>query len=229
MPTENVLALDVARSIAGDQSCAVMVRNGRVLDVELWREPSLTETARRALAIAARFGAGRIVVDEGGVGAGLVDRLRELGQRVQGVHFGARAFDSERFQNARSECYWLLRERLEAGTLVLPANDELLEEIAAQRIDFDARGRIALAPKDQIRAALGRSPDRADAIAMACAPAQSRWTEPPAHVITVGDFVFANEAYWQSAGALAAELGIADPTDEWGVPLAVSMSRSDLV
>jgi phage terminase large subunit len=222
LPRENLLSLDVARSIAGDQSCAVIVRNGRVLDIELWREPSLTETARRALAIAARFGPARIVVDEGGVGAGLVDRLRELGQQVQGIHFGARAFDAERFQNARTECYWLLRERLEAGTLVLPADDELLEEIAAQRVEFDARGRIALAPKDEVRAALGRSPDRADAIAMACAPAEVQWGEPPAYVLTVGDVEFGNEAYWRSARGVAAELGLDVPTDTWGLPLGAS-------
>ena len=220
MPRENLLALDVARSIAGDQSCAVMVRNGRVLDIELWREPSLTETARRALAIVARFGAARIVIDEGGVGAGLVDRLRELGQPVQGMHFGARAFDADRFQNARSECYWRLRERLEAGTLVLPADDELLEEIAAQRVEFDARGRIALAPKDEIRAALGRSPDRADAIAMACAPVEARWTEPPAHSIEIAGITFGNDAYWKTGEAIAAELGLDTPTDSWGIPLA---------
>ncbi len=205
------LALDVARSVAGDHSCGLLVRDGIVLHIDLWREPSLTQTAERALELARRFRPDRIVVDEGGVGGGLVDRLREYGQLVQGLHFGARAYDHTRFQNLRAECYWRLRERLEAGTLCLPSDDDLLAEIAAQRVIFDAKGRIGLAPKDDIRAELGRSPDRADALAMACASSDPKLFIDTPEALVIGDFTFANESWWQSAAGVAHQLGL-EPT-----------------
>jgi len=209
-----VLALDVARSVAGDHSCAVLVRDGVVLHVETWREPTLTATAMRAAEIARRFRPTRIVVDEGGVGGGLVDRLRETGAVVVGIHFGQRAFDSDRFTNARAECFWTLKERLEAGTLRLTRDDDLLAELAAQRVTFDAKGRINLAPKDDVRAVLGRSPDRADALALAVAPADPHQRKPTAPSATwVGGQFYANEAWYSTPAGIAYELGIAPEGD----------------
>lgn len=205
----SVLGIDVARSVAGDASCAALVRNGQVVHLETWREASLTDTASRAYLIAKRFQPDHIIVDAGGVGGGLADRLREAGHIVQDFQFGARAIDSDRFMNRRAEAYWSLRERLESGTISLPREDQLLAELAAQRVMFDSKGRIGIAPKDTIRAELGRSPDRADALAMCCAPIDERFLPFSTAPMIIGSAVY----YPENADAtelMAWEMGLLD-------------------
>jgi len=210
-----VLGLDVARSLAGDASAAVLVRDGAVVYTETWREGTLTATAGRALDLVRRFRPDAIVVDEGGVGGGLVDRLREVVPSVRGVHFGQRAADAERFVNARSEAYWTLRVRLEAGALSLPdtaeGRESLLPELAAQRVVYDAKGRVGLAAKDTLRAELGRSPDLADALALAVYAAGDEAWRPPTDAT---EFAFGLMDY-QSAHAL--EGPGAELADAWGL------------
>jgi hypothetical protein len=210
--------VDVARSLLGDASAAVVVRDGRVVHLETWREPDLTASCSRVLSLMARFAPERVVVDETGVGSGLVDRLRELGRGVDGTHFGQRAKDAERFANARAEAYWEVRDRLEAGALALPVEDALLEELAALRVGFDRGGRVLLDGKDQIRQQIGRSPDLADALALACytpSSAGPAWECVP-DVLEVAGWTFYNEAALDSSAMLAAELGLSpegDPLD----------------
>lgn len=210
-----VLGLDVARSLAGDASAAVLVRDGAVVHAETWREATLTATAGRALDLVRRFRPDAIVVDEGGVGGGLVDRLREVVPSVRGVHFGQRAADPDRFVNARAEAYWTLRVRLEAGALSLPdsaeGRDELLPELAAQRVVYDARGRVGLAPKDAIRGELGRSPDLADALALSVYAADDDAWRPPSEpaVFTLGLMDYQSV---HAPGGPGAELA-----DAWGL------------
>jgi hypothetical protein len=53
------------------------------------------------------------VVDVVGVGAGVYDRLAELGVPVAAYNGGESPYDKERFVNARAEDYWTLREIFE--------------------------------------------------------------------------------------------------------------------
>jgi len=161
------LGVDVARSVAGDQNAIAVMRGGRLERLVLWRSPDTMQTVQRVLAVVAETGAQQLAVDVGGPGGGVVDRLRQLGRTVDGVAFGSAATDPTRFVNRRSELYWGVREGLEKGTLALPDDDELVADLSAIRYAFDQRGRIALESKDDVRARLGRSPDRADAVVLA--------------------------------------------------------------
>src|SRR6266571_7705036 len=161
------LGVDVARSVAGDQNAVAIMRGQRLERVALWRSPDLMVTVQRVLEHATTSGAKVIACDVGGVGAGAVDRLRQVGRPVDGVAFGGAATDPTRFLNRRAELYWTLREALERGRLALPEDDELVADLSAIRYGFDQRGRIVLESKDDVRARLGRSPDRADAVVLA--------------------------------------------------------------
>jgi hypothetical protein len=55
----------------------------------------------------------RAVVDDPGVGGGVVDRLAELNLPVTPYNGGEAPIDKERFVNARAEDNWKLRERFE--------------------------------------------------------------------------------------------------------------------
>ena len=175
--TETVMGVDVARSLNGDASCVALCRAGLVHLPPLWREPDAMKTVARVAHLVAQFGPKRVRVDETGVGAGVVDRLRQMGYAVEGVAFGGAATDPKRFKNKRCEMYFSLREGLEQGKVSLPDDEDLIADLSALRFDFDAAGRIVLESKDEVRKRLGRSPDRADALAL-CAPAIGRLQRP---------------------------------------------------
>ncbi|MCH7876332.1 MAG: protein kinase, partial [Gemmatimonadetes bacterium] len=79
-----VLGVDVARSIAGDLNCIAVARGPRLEATVTWRSADTMQVVSRVLHEAARCGPHHIRVDVAGVGAGVVDRLKQLGHRVDG-------------------------------------------------------------------------------------------------------------------------------------------------
>lgn len=108
-----------------------------------------------------------VVVDEIGVGSGVVDRLLQLGHgQVVGLNVGSAANRNDIFMNARAELYWSLREAFERGEISLPDHEGLLAELSALRYGYSQHGRIKLEAKEQTKRRVGRSPDLADALAL---------------------------------------------------------------
>lgn len=118
----------------------------------------------------------RIVVDEIGVGSGVLDRLRELGLRVSGFNASARPSrrNAHQFANARAQAYWNLRRLMEEGKIAIPPDDDLTEELISVRWKVNSAGRVQIEPKEDLRSRLRRSPDKADAMAMAFATLDRR-------------------------------------------------------
>lgn len=114
----------------------------------------------------------RIVVDEIGVGGGLLDRLKEIGYRAYGYNGGRRPKDTERYLNRRAEDFWHLREKLEGGTLAIPPDEELRREMVALSWTPTGAGQVQIMSKIELRGLIGRSPDRLDALCMAAAPSR---------------------------------------------------------
>lgn len=101
----------------------------------------------------------------GGYGAGVIDRLRQLGHSPIEVQFGGKASD-QRFKNKRTEMMWGVKEWLEAGG-ALPDDMQLVRELSAPTYTLDnARGVFELESKDDLKARIGVSPDLADALAL---------------------------------------------------------------
>jgi hypothetical protein len=97
--------------------------------------------------------------------------LRELGHYVTPINFGASASDSERYANARSELFFTLRERFRTNEIALdPADRKLLRDVSTIKYRMTSKGQIQLESKADMKKRLGHSPDRADALALACIP-----------------------------------------------------------
>lgn len=105
-----------------------------------------------------------VFIDAGG-GAGVVDRLRQLGHAVNEVHFGGRASRPDRFVNRRMEMWQAMKDWLQGGG-ALPPGEALRAELSTPTYSFDSRGLLKLEPKEEIKARLLRSPDMADALAL---------------------------------------------------------------
>lgn len=168
------LGVDVARS--GEDKTVLAVRYGPVL-TELRRsvKEDTMATTGRVQGILETDPGRTAVVDVIGIGAGVVDRLRELGAKVEA--FNASAATMRRdvtnemgFANTRSWAWWNLREMLDpsAGSdLALPDDDMLLGDLTAPGWRVQSGGKIAVESKDDIRKRIGRSTDDGDAVVQA--------------------------------------------------------------
>ena len=157
-----VFGVDPARF--GPDKTALAIWNGNELLEILTRQGmDLMETASWIASEINRRRPDRVRIDGIGLGAGLVDRLRQIGHAVEDVNVSERADDADLYVNRRAEIAWEFRGALERGAVSLPSDDALIAELSAFQYDYDSKGRIRLEKKDRTRRELGRSPDKADA------------------------------------------------------------------
>lgn len=106
-----------------------------------------------------------VFVDGGGLGAGVVDRLRQLGYDVMDVNFGGKATKPAQYENKRAEIWDSMREWLEQGGAI-PNIPELKTDLVTPTYGYDKANRMKLESKDEIKKRGGHSPDIADALAL---------------------------------------------------------------
>jgi hypothetical protein len=110
-----------------------------------------------------------VFVDAGGVGGGVVDILNDRGYKkiIRPVMFGAKALADDRYHNRRAEMWDELKQWLGGEQEVsLPPDDNLAAELCAVNKKYDSRGRLQLEEKEELKKRVGRSPDKADALAL---------------------------------------------------------------
>ena len=105
-----------------------------------------------------------VFIDGGGVGGGVIDRLRQLGFDVIEVNFGGKPI-SDKFANKRAEMWNGMAEWLTAGGC-LPNNPELKTDLCVPTYSFNAAGKMILESKDDIKKRGSRSTDLGDALAL---------------------------------------------------------------
>jgi hypothetical protein len=159
-----LLGVDIARF--GENSSTICARQGRkVLPIEVLPKQDLMKTAHHTAERMKELRPLQTFVDGSGIGAGVVDRLRQLNFSVVDVNGGNSSLNP-RFLNKRAEMWWALKEFIEGGECELPNDTKLKEELTCVEYDFTDKGRIRLDRKSDIVEKYGFSPDRADALAM---------------------------------------------------------------
>lgn len=108
-------------------------------------------------------------VDAIGMGYYLGLHFRDLGWRVNLVNVAEGARNKERFINLKAEYYWGLRQRFESGEIAGLRYDRAIAQLASIQYEHDARGRIVIESKDDMRKRGIKSPDWAEAIMLAFA------------------------------------------------------------
>jgi hypothetical protein len=106
-----------------------------------------------------------IGVDETAWGVGVTQPLIDwgFGDVLLPIRAGRLAEDETRFARLKDQMWWYAREQFLNDYVVLPEDDDLIEELAAMTYAFDSKRRVVVARKKDIRKVLGRSPDKADA------------------------------------------------------------------
>lgn len=176
------LGVDVARSGADDTVMAL--RTGPVItEIRRSRREDTMQTAGRIMGIVAGAPDTTPVIDVIGIGAGVVDRVREQGVAAEAFNAaaGTRRRDATGemgFVSTRAAAWWNLREMLApyAGhDIALPDDDLLIGDLAAPRYRVMSGGKIQVEGKDEIRRRIGRSTDTGDAVVQAFWPLESSW------------------------------------------------------
>jgi hypothetical protein len=161
--------VDVAR-FGADETCVYRNRAGVIRLVEAARKQDTEETADMVERILSTHGPDRVAaaIDAVGVGAGVYDKLRRRGMPVVAFGAGERALEPTRFVNRRAEMFWTLRQWMEDGLVDLDGDDkQLISQLGRMKFKQVAGNRIQIESKDEMRKRGVKSPDRADAAAMA--------------------------------------------------------------
>ena len=168
---EIVLAVDVAR-YGSDHSVILRRQGWRVEEIRTFNGLDTMQLTGWVAAAIREFQPRRTCIDEVGVGAGVVDRLREQGYGVRGVNVAQAARQKDVFANLRAEGFWRLRELFAADEIAIPPDQQLVSELVSLRYRVDSLGRTLLESKEDMRKRGLPSPDRADALMLA-------FLEPP--------------------------------------------------
>ena len=165
--TKPVMGVDVARF--GNDKTVIIIRQGpRVIYIDELRKSDIVNTTGAVVTAALRYKVKDIIIDEIGVGAGVLDNLKaDRRFNAQGLNGSNSPSNNEKYLNLRAEVFDGLRQRFADGDISLPNDPELISQLASLTYKYNARGQLQLESKDQIRSVGRQSPDKADAIALA--------------------------------------------------------------
>ena len=166
-----IMAVDVARF--GDDSSVICKRQGRkVFPLVKYKGIDTMQLAGRVAEAIEAWNPDAVVVDGVGVGAGVVDRLVNLGygSLVTEMNGGSTPDDPVTYYNKRAETWGAMRNALKAG-IDLPDDRELLDDLIGPEYGFTAKQQIQLEKKEDMKRRGLASPDCADALAMTYAVA----------------------------------------------------------
>lgn len=164
-----VWGLDVARF--GDDGNVLAERSklhGKVLDD--WGGIDLMQTAGRVKARWDETPESQrprvILVDSIGLGAGVVDRLRELGLPVRGINVSETASFGERYRNLRTELWFRAREWFTKREGKLEDHAMLATELSLLKFNYTSSGKMMAESKSDLKKRGHKSPNFADAFVL---------------------------------------------------------------
>ena len=187
-----VWGLDVAR-FGSDRSALCKRQGNAVIEpIKTWKNLDLMQLTGAVVAeyevLAPSQRPREILVDSIGLGAGVVDRLRELGLPARGINVAESPAMGTTYRNLKAELWHKAKAWLEARDCWLPRDEALVAELATVRYSFTSNGKIQIEGKDEIRKRGLASPDRGDAFCLTFASdavigaygssSSNKWNQP---------------------------------------------------
>lgn len=162
-----IIGVDVA--IGDRDRTAIVRRSGRlVYNLERFGNHNTMEIVGRLKRIITEERPKKVYIDCIGIGAGVVDRLQEMGfDCVEGVNVARSANDKEKFKNLRAELWSDMRDWFYQDMPVQIPNEDLLHgELCSLGFKENSSGQLQIESKDDLRARGLPSPDGADALSL---------------------------------------------------------------
>lgn len=166
---EKYITADIARF--GSDTTTIMVWNGlRVERILQLRKKATTDISQMIQHLRRMYQVpmSNVVIDEDGIGGGVVDQL----DGCYGFVNNSSALGGENFANLKSQCYFKLAELVNEGKIYVNCPDidikgQLIEELEqVKQKDMDKDGKRAVVGKDKVKELIGRSPDLSDSLMM---------------------------------------------------------------
>ena len=177
-----ILGVDVARF--GDDRTVFLLRQGKnILEIAIRERQDTMATAGDAFNYARLWGAEFVNIDETGLGAGVVDRMKEVIKDkeiktlfVHGVNVAEKAPDRSSFDNIDAPPFrmrdhlWMevanffRDEKPSFANAPRDYAEDLVGELSSVKYIVDSSGRLVIESKDQMKKRGLRSPDLADAL-----------------------------------------------------------------
>jgi hypothetical protein len=156
-----IIGVDPARF--GADATVIAVRQGRdIVRIDRHRGDDTMTVVGHIIEAIEEFKPALVVIDEGGLGAGIVDRLKELRYKIKGVNFGNKSAQPIMYGNKRAEMWGKMKEWLKSASI--PKDRFLKTDLISPMMKPDSRGTIFLESKKDMKARGLASPDAADAI-----------------------------------------------------------------
>ena len=187
-----VWGLDVARF--GSDRSALCKRQGNAVvePIKTWKNLDLMQLTGAVVSeyeiLIPSQRPQEILVDSIGLGAGVVDRLKELGLPARGINVAESPAMGGTYRNLKAELWHKAKAWLESRDCRMPKDEALIAELAAVRYSFTSSGKIQIEGKDELKKRGMASPDRADAfcltfasdavIGMYGSAGSSKWNKP---------------------------------------------------
>jgi hypothetical protein len=170
--TRSVWGLDVARM--GSDASALAKRRGPVVEeIQTWKGLDLMQLTG---AVVAEYEAlppseqpVEILVDSIGLGAGVLDRLRELGLPARGINVAESPALKGTYANLRAELWFKCKAWLGNRDVKIPKDEQLFAELASPRYTFTSSGKMQVESKESMKKRGLPSPDKADALCLCLA------------------------------------------------------------
>ena len=184
-----IIGVDVARF--GSDASAICVRQGNkiigdkiktkrgldTMQVVGWIRTEMEDLKKQ------KYEIGEVCIDSIGLGAGVVDRLLEEGVDCRGVNVGESPSIGGNYLNLRTELWEKCRLWFEGRDVVIPNDEQLINELCSVSYSYSSTGKTKVESKDDIRRRLKMSPDSADSLILTFASYASRnslasWSKP---------------------------------------------------
>ena len=165
---EKYITADIARY--GKDKTVIAYWSGlRVEAFKVMDVNSVTEAADEIRKLQQKYSValGNIIVDDDGVGGGVRDILR-----CKAFVNNSKALKGENYINLKTQCYYALADAINKSTVSIHTDNTTYKNFIIQELEqvrrknFDKDTKLQLISKDEVKAAIGRSPDFSDALAM---------------------------------------------------------------
>jgi hypothetical protein len=188
---EKYLIVDVAR-MGKDKTVLHLWEGDNLVKRFEYEKQGIDETANRVIELLdnEQIPRSHCLVDEDGIGGGVTDIVRG----VKGFHANATPFDDplthtpDNFQNMKTQCAYKLCDKVNEHALSVSLKDILVQEKIKEELeqikakDKDKDGKRKIAPKEEVKELIGRSPDDGDCFIMRMWFEFQRKTGETAHV-----------------------------------------------
>jgi hypothetical protein len=153
----------------GDDRTSICWRKGRVVKkIVSYLKKDTMEVAGILHNIIEEDKPARVFIDVVGLGAGVFDRLKELGHGniIVAVNGGSSPRNANKYFNKRAEMWGDMKDWMLDFPCSIPNHPSLLSDLCGLTFKFDSKGRLVLERKEDAKKRGIRSPDEADCIAL---------------------------------------------------------------